>query len=565
MKYHFTLYCWILWLLWPLQVMHAQSIFTIKKYPQSFISPIDFPVSIVGNFGECRPNHFHSGIDIRTNGQENKIIRAIGNGYISRVKIEAGGFGNAIYITHGAYTSVYAHLNKFFPELEQYVRAQQYKKQTWAIDLTFSPHQFPVKQGTFIAYSGNTGSSQGPHLHMEIRDTQTDAPLNGLLFYNWQDSQAPLINTLAIYDGQQSIYAQQPKLIKLNHASLPKKIIKVNTPLVYFGIEAVDKMNIATGTLGIFEMRLFVNDQPYFAWQMDNISYNITRYMNAIADYKTRKNNGPWIQLCASLPNDKLPVYKDVAGKKGIVGIEPGETKKIRIEVLDTRNQKSVIAFSIVGEAIKTATMDKQIMKAGQTNSFSNEFLQLVLPADVLYDNINFTTSIKPSIQPYSYIYQVHTAQVPLHHEVDVYFTPKTHIPQALQNKIAVIKLPSANETKKKGMRAEWQQRTVKASIKEFGWYEIVIDQQAPSITSTIKNNDTLGKRPQLNFVIKDDITSVKSVKMYVDDQWLRVVQKGDVYTYEIDEYFPAGTHTLKVIATDENDNMKTNQYSITR
>jgi murein DD-endopeptidase MepM/ murein hydrolase activator NlpD len=146
--------------------INAQPFFAKKNYPTTFQNPVDIPISIVGNFGECRPNHFHSGLDIRTGGKENQIVRSTADGYVSRVNIGAGEFGNAIYITHGAYTTLYAHLNKFYPELENYIKAQQYKKKNWNMDILFLPHQFPVRKGAFIAWSGNTGSSEGPHLHL---------------------------------------------------------------------------------------------------------------------------------------------------------------------------------------------------------------------------------------------------------------------------------------------------------------------------------------------------------------------------------------------------------------
>lgn len=256
-------------------IISAQPFFLKKNYPITFQNPLDIPISIIGNFGECRPNHFHSGIDIRTESKENQIVRSVADGYVSRVKIGAGEFGNAIYITHGAYTTLYAHLNQFYPELENYIKVQQYKNKDWNIDILFLPHQFPVRKGTFIAWSGNTGSSQGPHLHLEIRDSKTEAPLNGLLFFNWKDNKAPLLKKLAIYDGAKSIYEQSPILLPVFKSKLSRENITVHSDKVYFGIVANDLMEIAKGTLGIFEMNMYVDDKPFFGWKMDNIPYTL--------------------------------------------------------------------------------------------------------------------------------------------------------------------------------------------------------------------------------------------------------------------------------------------------
>jgi hypothetical protein len=189
---------------------------------------------------------------------------------------------------------LYAHLNSFYPALENYVRNKQYDTKSWKQDLHIAPHEFPVRKGEFIAKSGNTGSSQGPHLHMEIRDTKTDAPLNGLLFYeSIKDTKPPYIKQLAVYDGNTSIYEQKPLLYAVkkegNSFKLSPEKITIQSSKAYLGIQGDDYMAIATGTLGIFETHVFVDEKPFFAWQMDNISYDVTRYMNAIADYKTKK------------------------------------------------------------------------------------------------------------------------------------------------------------------------------------------------------------------------------------------------------------------------------------
>jgi murein DD-endopeptidase MepM/ murein hydrolase activator NlpD len=147
-----------------------------QDYPQNYFrNPLNIPMELVANFGELRANHWHMGLDIRTQQKQNLPVHAAAEGYITRVKIEPGGFGRAIYINHpNGYTTLYAHLNNFFPALEQYVKAEQYKLESWQVELEIAPNLFPINKGSFIAYSGNTGGSQGPHVHFEIRETKTD-------------------------------------------------------------------------------------------------------------------------------------------------------------------------------------------------------------------------------------------------------------------------------------------------------------------------------------------------------------------------------------------------------
>ena len=151
-----------------------------NPYPTNYFrNPLDIPILLAGNFGECRPGHFHSGLDIKTQGKENLPVYAAADGYISRIKTDKGGFGHALYLTHpNGFTTLYAHLNDYAPFLQEHLREQQYRNKRWNLDLSFTPDQFPVNKGQQIAWSGNTGSSTAPHLHFEVRDSKTEHPLN---------------------------------------------------------------------------------------------------------------------------------------------------------------------------------------------------------------------------------------------------------------------------------------------------------------------------------------------------------------------------------------------------
>ena len=547
----------------------AQDFFNKKNYLNELIGkPLNIPYSFAGNFGECRPNHFHSGLDFRTEGKENLPVYAVFDGFVSRIKIEKGGFGNAIYVTHpNGYTTVYAHLNRFFPALEKYTRTQQYKNNSWKIDFTLMPYQFPVKKGQLIAYSGNTGNSSGPHLHLEIRDTKTENPLNPLLFFTVNDNQKPILKELAIYNAEKSIYEQSPTILQVNNNKFKKDTIETKANSVYFGVRADDLIQNMPGILGVFETRLYVNDKPIFAWQVDNISYDSTRYVNAHADYKYKKINNKWIQLCTKLKNDKLNIYKSFSPTNGKVDLSDGSYKRIRIELYDVSYNKSFIEFYIKSNNTSASvTPCNNLMKAGVKNKFSSQNISFELNEDALYDDICFNHKTIPANNNYSDIYQIHYSYVPLHSKYNLTIKPKSEIPNQYKSKLAIVRTDNTvNSKTKNGSAAIVTPKGLEIETNAFGNFEIVIDQKPPVISTTLKNNMDVSKLNKISFQVTEETTSLKSCNLYLGDQWLRLVQNNNTFTYEFDEKLSKGKNEIKIIAIDENDNKAEKTFIINR
>ena len=542
-----------------------------QPYPQGyFMYPVNkAQIGIVANFGELRPNHWHMGLDCRTNAQENYPILAAADGYISKIKIEPYGFGNAIYIAHpNGFTTLYAHLNEFYPELQAYVKAQQYAQKNWKIFIDIPANKFKVTKGQFIAKSGNTGGSQGPHLHFEIRDTKTDKVLNPLRFgFNLPDNVKPTITKLYIYDRNKSIYEQIPiavNLIKKGSNYFVKDTIKLKTDCVSFGITAYDQINNTTNQNGIFEATLFDNAQPICGFRLDSISYNETRFLNAHIDYKTKYNGGNYIQLLTALPGNSSNVYKSYNKLNGQVDLSNAVNHPINILIADANGNSTNVFFNVITNAKATLLKDEVKYKtntffAGQNNYYTSLYLKIFVPKEALYDRINFETS-----QSKSYISdgnQVHFPYVPLHNNITIGIKPNIPINAILQPKIVMLRTIKnitdgfATNTDSSGFYYTQQ--------REFGSYKLAIDTTAPTIKANGFANNTTIKNGVLRFIIKDNFTAIKKADAYLDNVWILLAYKGDNYYYKADEYLTPGTHTLKIVATDQVDNVATQIYTI--
>ncbi len=483
------LYILLLFLLLP-PAIYAQP---LPEYPKGyFIWPLDLTPEIVANFGELRVNHYHMGLDCRTAQKQNLPVYAVADGYISRIKIEPLGFGRAIYIDHpNGYTSLYAHLNDFFPELEQYVKEQQYKLKSWAVDLHFTPGQFPVEKCKFIAYSGNTGASQGPHVHFEIRDSKTEKVLNPTLFgLPLPDTIAPDIMRLAIYDREQSSYEQSPRIFSLVkkdsfYTTVPP-IIKVDARELSFGISASDRCNGSSNRNGIFSATLYENNQPVSGFRMNNIGYDETRYLNAHIDYKLRSGGGPMIQHITRLPGYPDGIYSTISNN-GLISITDTLVHFLRITVSDADGNSSDLLFGIQSNssagnttAAKTGTDQRPFFSPGNINVFENDNIRFYLPANCLYDSFRFSYSESKPKTGYP-VYQLHNASIPLHS----YFPVTIRGASSMPDKTVIHRFANGRhdyskaEPVQNGKESGWY----KAWFRDLGSFQLMVDSIPPAIT----------------------------------------------------------------------------------
>lgn len=541
-----------------------------RNYPQGFFrNPLGIPILLAGNFGECRPGHFHSGIDIKTAGVENKAVFAAADGYISRVKMEAGGFGHALYLTHpNGYTTLYAHLNDYNPALQQYVRSKQYAAQTWSIDLTLNPDQFPVKAGDQIAWSGNTGGSTAPHLHFEIRDSKTEHPLNPQLFgFQVSDSKAPVPLKLAIYNRSRSIYLDKPQLLPLkktgSNTYRPVPDTLSVSSLAGLGLEVNDFMDGSENTLAFYTAEWYLNGALQGRIRLDNIGYDETRYLHAYADYKT-KQTGPWVQCLFVLRGNALTrIYEQLNSYAGALEISGGKVHNAEIRITDVAGNTSYIKCHLKRAAQDAMTRCNDLVDA---NGYTAERpdLRYTLDNKVLYEDACGAPQDYPHLPGgISARQDVLTAGIPAHHHFPLSIRATTGVPFSQRSKVALI----YNDGKKENGQAATSEDKgwYGARVRAFGEYRLAVDTAAPVISPVAPIKGNLAKAKKISFTVKDALTSVKTFRGELDGAWILFEQQGQNWYYEVDGHCPKGPHKLTVKATDENGNTASRSYTFTR
>lgn len=544
---------------------------TANQYPQDYFrNPLDIPIVLAGNFGECRANHFHSGLDIKTEQRENLKVHAAAEGYICRIKMQKGGFGHALYVRHPhGYTTLYAHLNDFKPDVQAYVKDAQYKNKSWRVDLFPDAGQFPVKKGDFIAWSGNTGGSTAPHLHFEIRDTRNEHPLNPALFgLKINDQIAPKPTDIILYDFQKSIYMQEPTFkdlsIKGGIYTTKEDTVVTNSATVGIALKTNDYMNGSNNTLTYHTAELYMDGKLQCKITLDDIGYDITRYMNAFVDYSQKKNGKGWVQCLFRLPGNKLTSIYELNDSRGGLNIEDKNPHKVEIILTDPFGNISRINTYIKYSGFSTATLPNcyQIFIAGETNTYTNTNVKFTMPASALYDNVCFEFSEKDDPNSYSARYKIHHSDVPVHSYFTLYLKPDKLIPFNLRDKIALIYNDGNGD---EGENAVFDNGWYKASTRMLGEYRLVADTVAPVIKPMQANGANLSKSSSIIFRVKDELTTVDDFDAKLDGKWICFEQNGDLFYYKFDEHCPAGKHELVITAKDENNNIAKYNYTFTR
>jgi len=536
--------------------IYSQPLVFSKNY---FRWPVSNKPGIVANFGELRSGHWHMGLDVRTDQKVNMPVYSAADGYIARISVRAFGFGQAIYINHpNGLTTVYGHLNKFFPKLDSFVREEQYNRQSWEIELDFTKEDFPVRKGQFIAFSGSTGASQGPHVHFEIRNTETERCINPMLFdLPVPDAVPPVITKLAMYDRGMTEYEQNPILFPVKKIKgkyvLKDNVISTGLSKLGFAIGAYDCVSGSPNPNGIYGARIYLDKQLVNEFFLDSMDYEETGYVNAHIDYRYKYHGGIYLQQLFKLPGDRGRVYK-LKNTDGTITLEDTNIHSIKIEIFDAKQNISLLYFNIQHNDHLATLINHPSHKyfaPNFVNVFEKNDFELYLPEYSLYDSIQpvYYRTDPAGTDDVSATFHFSDASIPVHGQIDIRINPIINVPEVLKNKLVIQQTDEGNTTYRK---AAWQKDWLAASFNEFGSYKAFIDSTPPTINEW-KGADTIDLSASKNIVFfpRDNI-AVKNFRAELDDQWLMFTNdKGAAWIYNFDERCLFGTHKLKVSVED--------------
>ena len=525
----------------------------------NFISPFDFPLLLSGNFGELRANHFHGGVDFKTQGVVGKPIRCIADGYISRVTVTPGGYGQAVYITHdNGYTSVHGHLHRFMDGVQQVVEAYQYEHETFAVDLQFEADRFPLKQGEVFALAGNEGYSFGPHLHMEIRKTDTEEYIDPLQFYTDQlkDTTAPRATHVMLY----------PQVGKgVVNGSSRKKIISLSgqSPITAWGqiaagIKAYDYMDGTSNNYGVRSVTLLVDSVEVFRSTVDGFLPDENRMINAWTDYEEYATRNSWFMRSQILPGNTWRMLQ-ADDERGVVTINEERPYRFCYVLEDLYGNRRTYRFVVQGKKQEVELLHKgeHYLKWNQGNIVQQPGMSLVIPKGMLYEDVDLNCKVIADSLNISYDYQLNDKPVPLHGGCSLVIGVRNY-PISDTSKYYVARKYKGRKSSAGGY---FEDGFMFANIRELGTYSVAIDTVAPRI---VPMNKPQWKTGNIRFKIRDAETGIKDYKVYIDGKFVlfKFASKNATLSCMHPDRIKRGMkHRMEVVITDYCGNVAREEY----
>ncbi|RTE53007.1 M23 family metallopeptidase [Arenibacter aquaticus] len=534
-------------------------------YPKDFFRPpLDIPIILSGTFGELRSNHFHAGIDIKTQQRQGLPVYAIADGTITRIKVSEWGYGKVVYIAHpNGFSSVYGHLQKFSPKIEEYVKKVQYQKQSYEVEMFLDYSEIKVQKGDLIAYTGNTGGSAGPHLHFEIRNSASEMPTNPLLHgIEVRDATDPtLLNVYAYPLSEDAQVNQSEKKIKLRYhrqsdgTFLADKVLAAGT--IGFGINTFDRQDLAANKNGVYSVKQIVNGKTYTDYDFETFSFSESRYINTLIDYPHYSTQRERIQKCFKDPSNLLSIYRSIYNE-GKIEVAEGLSYKVEIHITDLAGNLTKLVIPVEGkrQEVKISKSEEKTdnyIIAKKPNNFDLGAAKVYFPANTFYEN--FYMDLKNGSDTIT----IHNNTVPAHRNFTITFDVSKYSEkekkQLFIGRLNQDMTPSYSSTYKRGS-------TFSTRTRNLGTYTLAKDTIAPKISpKNFKNKQWLTNYSYLSLRISDDLSGINTYNATLNGEWilLEYEPKTNTITYNFDDLILDKKQCeLKVVVTDNVGNSST-------
>ena len=549
-----------------ISLIFMQFIAAQNPYPQDYFrSPLDITLILSGTFAELRSNHFHSGLDIKTQQREGLKVYAAAKGYVSRIKISHWGYGKALYITHpNGYTTVYAHLKMFSPKIEAYVKKIQYEKETFEIELFPSVEELLIDTDEIIAFSGNTGGSSGAHLHFEIRD-KSERPINPMLFgVDIKDTKRPTILSVYAYPIDENSHVNKTnEKTKLRLIPQPDGNYTVEGIKAFgkigFGINAYDRQDNAPNKNGVSNIQTFFNGNKNFEIDFKRFSFTETKHLNRFIDYAHFKNHKTRIQKLFVQPNNPLSLYKNI-DENGYINIADSTASIYKVRIKDYKGNDTWLTIPISGESndniiYKEDEITDYFVYADQVTNLEEQNVSVYFPSQTFYDdfyidfkvNNDTLTLHKPTVSAQKYF--------TINYDVSNYTDED-------KDKLFIARLVGYYKNYLAYTHTTRKGNILSARSKILGTYVLGVDTELPEITPVnFQDGKWLSKYRYLKVKLKDDISGIKNYRATVNGKWILMEYdaKKNILTHDFNDNIITDTkNNLKIIVTDNVGNSST-------
>ena len=526
-----------------------------------FIWPIDAPQIITGNYGELRPNHFHAGLDFSTNGKINSPIYAIADGYVSRIKINSSGYGKSVYITHkNGKVSVYGHLNSFSKKIADVVKKEQYKKQNYEVDFKLDPNSILFSEKEIIGLSGNSGNSTGPHLHFEIRDEQSETPLNPLEYYQISDSIAPIIQQIAFYNladtsAPKFLSAYKFKQTKKDSLIIFKDSIILNQGILGFAYSGYDLFVPKGSQNNIFSAKLYLDGKLIYSHELDEIHFDDQRYVNEYSETIEKQT----FQKCF-LPTLYPKAMYENCKNKGRILLTDTNYHCLTLTTNDEQGNERSLKFYFKTKKLNyyaKPTINSDVyVSCNKDFLISKNKLQIYIPAKTLF----YSTALifENTIESTGKVIVMPTDANLKSTSIVGFQVPQKYLRNknklVLKSGTSVLSPINVNDS-------------VFYSVRNFGAFQIDQDTIAPKIKTQLPENklNTIKKSKSISFIITDNLSGIYKYNLFANDKWVigEYDAKSDLLTYNFDDDTPSGPINFKLEVKDKVGNSNVFEYKL--